>query len=123
MIRAGKGRSDRPVDVAAYSLENYVADALAVMDATETGQAILVGLSFGGMLACVLAAHHPERVKAAIVVGTSASIGPGYPYDAGDDRRGDGLDAEVADAVPTGGGGWSRPGGPDDRGPSLRNAS
>ena len=32
------------------------------------------------MLACVLAAHHPDRVKAAILVGTSASIGPGYPY-------------------------------------------
>lgn len=76
----GNGRSDRPTDIAAYSLEHYVGDALAVMDATEAGQAILIGLSFGGMLACVLAAHHPDRVKAAILVGTSASIGPGYPY-------------------------------------------
>ena len=66
--------------MAAYSLDNYVADALAVMDATDAGKAILVGLSFGGMHACVLAAHHPERVKAAILVGTVASIGPGYPY-------------------------------------------
>ena len=41
----GNGKSDRPDDVAAYSLENYVADALAVMDATDAGQAILVGLS------------------------------------------------------------------------------
>ena len=76
----GNGRSDRPAEVAAYSLNHYVADALSVMDATATERAILVGLSFGGMLACVLAAHHPERVKAAILVGTSASIGPGYPY-------------------------------------------
>ena len=38
------------------------------------------GLSFAGMLACILAAHHPERVKAAILAGTSASIGPSYPY-------------------------------------------
>jgi predicted glycosyltransferase/predicted alpha/beta hydrolase family esterase len=58
-----------------------VADALAVMDATDAGKAILVGLSFGGMLASVLAAHHPERVKAAILVGTVTSIGPAnYPY-------------------------------------------
>ena len=28
----------------------------------------------------VLAAYHPERVKAAILVGTVATIGPGYPY-------------------------------------------
>ena len=77
----GNGKSDRPADVAAYSLDNYVADALAVMDATNAGQAIVVGLSFGGMLACVLAAHHPERVKAAILVGTVSSIGPpNYPY-------------------------------------------
>ncbi len=75
----GNGKSDRPQDVAAYSLENYAADTLAVMGATATASAILVGLSFGGMLACVLAAHHPERVKAAVLVGTSASIGPNNP--------------------------------------------
>ena len=72
----GNGKSDRPAEVAAYSLEQYVADAIAVMDATEAGAAILVGLSLAGMHASVLAAHHPERVKAAILVGTVASIGP-----------------------------------------------
>jgi pimeloyl-ACP methyl ester carboxylesterase/predicted glycosyltransferase len=76
----GNGKSDRPMDAAAYSLENYVADALAVMDATDAGQAILVGLSLGGLHAAVLAACHPERVEAAILVGTVATVGPGYPY-------------------------------------------
>ena len=59
----GNGKSDRPDDVAAYSLSNYVSDVLAVMDATQTNKGILVGLSSGGMLICVLAAYHPERVK------------------------------------------------------------
>jgi len=76
----GNGKSDRPADVAAYSLDNYVADALAVMDAAQAGKAILVGLSLGGLHASVLAAYHPERVKAAILVGTLAVIGPGYSY-------------------------------------------
>jgi pimeloyl-ACP methyl ester carboxylesterase/predicted glycosyltransferase len=76
----GNGKSDRPADVAAYALDQYVADALAVMDATAAGRAIVVGLSFAGMIACVLAAHHPERVRAAILAGTAASIGPSYPY-------------------------------------------
>jgi pimeloyl-ACP methyl ester carboxylesterase/predicted glycosyltransferase len=75
----GNGKSDRPDTVAAYSLDHYVADALAVMDATNTQSAGLVGLSFGGMIALVLAAHWPERVKAAVLAGTAASIGPGQP--------------------------------------------
>ena len=76
----GNGKSDRPMEAAAYSLDNFLADALAVMDATDAGQAILVGLSQGGLHASVLAAYHPERVKAAVLVGTVATIGPGYPY-------------------------------------------
>jgi pimeloyl-ACP methyl ester carboxylesterase/predicted glycosyltransferase len=76
----GNGKSDRPESVEAYSLDNLVADALAVMDATAAEQAIIVGLSYGGYVTSVLAAYHPERVKAAILVGTVASVGPAYPY-------------------------------------------
>ena len=76
----GNGKSDRPADTAAYTLDHFVADALAVMDATDAGKAVLVGLSFAGLLACVLAAHHPDRVKAAILAGAVISIGPGFPY-------------------------------------------
>ena len=76
----GNGKSDRPADAAAYSLDNYVADALAVMEAAGAGQAILVGLSFGGLLASILAAHHFERVKAAVLIGSVATVGPAYPY-------------------------------------------
>ncbi len=76
----GNGKSDRPDEVPAYSLDNYVADLLSVMDATGTEKAVLVGLSFGGMIASVVAAYHAERVSAAILAGTSAGIGPSYPY-------------------------------------------
>ena len=76
----GNGRSDRPTDAAAYALQNYIGDVLAVMDATDAGKAILVALSLGGVHACVLAAYHPERVRAAILAGTAGTVGPGYPY-------------------------------------------
>jgi pimeloyl-ACP methyl ester carboxylesterase/predicted glycosyltransferase len=76
----GNGKSGRPTDAEAYSLDHSIADALAVMDATDTGRAILLGLSLGGLHACVLAAYHPDRVKAAILVGTVATVGRGYPY-------------------------------------------
>jgi len=76
----GNGRSDRPTDADAYTLDNYVADALAVMDAADAGRTILIGLSSGGALACILAAHYPDRVGAAVLVASSASIGASYPY-------------------------------------------
>ena len=76
----GNGKSDHPTEASAYTLDNYIGDVLTVMDATAAGKAILVGLSLGGMHACVLAAHHPERVKAAVLAGTAATVGPGYPY-------------------------------------------
>jgi pimeloyl-ACP methyl ester carboxylesterase/predicted glycosyltransferase len=76
----GNGKSDRPTDVAAYAFENHILDALAVMDATDAGQTILVGLSLGGLHACAIAAYHPRRVRAAVLVGTVATVGPGYPY-------------------------------------------
>jgi pimeloyl-ACP methyl ester carboxylesterase/predicted glycosyltransferase len=76
----GNGKSDRPADPAAYTLENYVADALAVMDATGTGNAIVVALSFGGLLTCILAANHPERVRAIVLAGATATVGEGHPY-------------------------------------------
>jgi len=76
----GNGRSDRPDDVAAYALDQYLGDAVAVLDAVGAEQAILVGLSFGGMVASLMAAYHPDRVKAAILIGTAAAIGPGNPY-------------------------------------------
>src|SRR6185312_10337454 len=76
----GNCRSDAPEQVAAYSFDNLVADAIAVMDVTRAGRTIIVGLSMGAVIVCAHAAYHAERVKAAVLVGTAAAIGPGYPY-------------------------------------------
>jgi pimeloyl-ACP methyl ester carboxylesterase/predicted glycosyltransferase len=76
----GNGKSDRPDNVAAYTLDNYVGDILAVLDEVSVDKAIMVGLSAAGIHSCVLAAHHPERIKAAILVGTAGTVGPAYPY-------------------------------------------
>ena len=64
----GNGKSDRPVDPEAYSLRNYVGDALAVMDATDTDKAILFGFSLSSLVCAALAAHHPERARSEDVV-------------------------------------------------------
>ena len=69
----GNGRSDRPTEPEAYAEREFAADALAVMDATQTARAIIVGFSMGGHRGLLLAANHPERVEAAVF------IDPNYP--------------------------------------------
>jgi pimeloyl-ACP methyl ester carboxylesterase len=75
----GNGRSDRPVGVAAYEEPQHAADALAVMEATETEQAVLVSLSLGAQRALILAATRPERVSAAAFICPSVSLGEPLP--------------------------------------------
>jgi pimeloyl-ACP methyl ester carboxylesterase/predicted glycosyltransferase len=73
----GNGLSDRPRGAEAHRAEEYMADAIAVMDATKTERAVLVGFSFGGHLAALLAANHPDRVVSAMLIAPAAPFGPG----------------------------------------------
>ncbi len=75
----GNGRSDRPQEPAAYDARELAADALAVLDVTETSRAVLVFLSLGSQQALLLAAEHPGRVAGAFFVGPSLPITPGHP--------------------------------------------
>jgi pimeloyl-ACP methyl ester carboxylesterase/predicted glycosyltransferase len=67
----GNGRSDRPTEPEAYAESEFAADALAVMDATQTARAVIVGFSMGAQRGVLLAANHPERVQAAVFIGGS----------------------------------------------------
>jgi pimeloyl-ACP methyl ester carboxylesterase len=67
----GSGRSDRPAQPGAYAEREYAADALAVMNATQTARAVIVGFSMGAQRGLLLAAEHPERVEAAAFIGAS----------------------------------------------------
>ena len=75
----GNGRSDRPLDPAAYADTEYVQDALAIMDATQTERAVIVGVSSGGWLAAILAAYYPDRVLAAVMAGSVSPLGQPLP--------------------------------------------
>ena len=71
----GNGRSDRPPEPEAYAETEYAADALAVLDATETSRAILVAWSMGAQRAVVLAAEHPSRVSGIVFIGPAVPLG------------------------------------------------
>ena len=70
----GNGRSDRPTAPEAYAESEFAADALAVMGATTTDRAVLVGLSMGAQRGLLLASDHPERVAGAVFIGPSLAL-------------------------------------------------
>ena len=65
----GHGESGRPVD--GYAPADFVADAIAVLDALGIDRAVVVGHSMGGLHSIDLAARHPERVRALVIVDAS----------------------------------------------------
>ena len=75
----GNGKSDRPRGVEAYIEAEFAADTIAVMDATNTDSAILVGLSCAALWGTIVAADHPERVKSIAYIGPAVPLAPGLP--------------------------------------------
>jgi pimeloyl-ACP methyl ester carboxylesterase len=63
----GNGRSDRPTGAAAYRDEELVADALAVLDRTESDPVVLVAFA-AEMYQLRLLADHPSRFRGAIFI-------------------------------------------------------
>jgi pimeloyl-ACP methyl ester carboxylesterase len=59
----GYSAGARPADVDSYRVEHLVADALAIADSLGAQRFHLVGHDWGGQLAWILAARHPERVR------------------------------------------------------------
>jgi 2-hydroxymuconate-semialdehyde hydrolase len=71
----GFGFTDRPAGQR-YSMDNWVAQAVGVLDALDIAQADVVGNSFGGALALALAIRHPQRVRRLVLMGSV-----GVPFD------------------------------------------
>ncbi len=74
----GNGRSDRPKGRDAYADEEFVKDAVAVLDATGTDRAVVVACSLATLWLLRLAAEHPDRVLGAVASGTNLPLGPDH---------------------------------------------
>jgi pimeloyl-ACP methyl ester carboxylesterase len=78
----GHGLSDRPEAVEAHRLEEYIADAKAVLEAAGVGRATLISYSDGANVVFALAALYPELVNAIVHIGGFA-----HPNEQMEDRR------------------------------------
>jgi pimeloyl-ACP methyl ester carboxylesterase len=50
-----------------------------VMDAVEFDKAVVMGISEGGSLAALFAAHHPDRCQGLVLYGAFASFKSWFP--------------------------------------------
>jgi pimeloyl-ACP methyl ester carboxylesterase/DNA-binding winged helix-turn-helix (wHTH) protein len=77
--KRGTGLSDR---TGVAPPEERARDLAAVLDATGSERAVLLGVSEGGPLAITLAASHPSRVAALVLVGAFARLprGPDHAH-------------------------------------------
>jgi pimeloyl-ACP methyl ester carboxylesterase len=78
----GIGLSDPLSPSEAPTLESTVDSALAVLDAAGTARVAVLGPGFGGAVAVLLAATHPDRVQAVVLVNSTAKWlrDDEYPY-------------------------------------------
>lgn len=76
----GLGRTEKPDEP--YTMADYGDDAAGLMDAVGWDQALVVGVSFGGMVAQELAIRHPGKVKRLVLACTSpgGAGGASYPF-------------------------------------------
>jgi pimeloyl-ACP methyl ester carboxylesterase len=60
-----------------FTIEQHVADAIAVLDQHDVSSAVVLGHSWGGYLAMQLAAASPQRVAGLVLVDSLGGVGDG----------------------------------------------
>lgn len=63
----GHGESSKAAND--FTVESFVADVVAFMDAQGIDKAAVVGHSLGSMIAQLVAIHHPDRVSRLVLIG------------------------------------------------------
>ena len=73
---AGHGDSGRPADVRRYGIEASLRDVLDAMAALHCPRAVVIGTSYGGILAMVLAVMRPTAIAGAVLNDIGPKLEP-----------------------------------------------
>ena len=93
----GLGQTDKPAGP--YSMQDYADDAAKLLDALDWQDALVVGVSFGGMVAQEFALRHPRRISKLVLACTSSGGEGGASYPLHEDRGHADRGARAAAAV------------------------
>ena len=74
----GLGQTDKPSGP--YTMRDYADDAAKLLDAIGWDDALVIGVSFGGMVAQELALRHPQRISKLVLACTSSGGAGGASY-------------------------------------------
>ena len=75
----GQGRSDKPHEVASYTLTTRVVDAVGVLDSVGIERAHYIGFSLGARLGFALGEHAPGRLMSLVLCGNQPHQWPDGP--------------------------------------------
>jgi 3-oxoadipate enol-lactonase len=75
-----RGLGQSSVPPGPYTMADYADDAAGLLDVLAWEDALVMGISFGGMVAQELAIRHPARVRRLVLACTSSGGGGGSSY-------------------------------------------
>ena len=104
----GVGLSDPASLKELPTLERWTSDAVAVLDAVGSTQAVVLGHGDGGLVAMLLAASHPDRVSGLVLVDAYALLAAADGYEGWDPALLDRILAGFANFWGSGSEAWVR---------------
>jgi len=64
-----------------YTIGDYAADIISLMDALKIPKVILVGLSIGGVISLYMGIHHPDRIEKLVISNSAPKVGTPESWD------------------------------------------
>ena len=72
----GRGRSARDTEVSNYRPDKYALDMFTLLNVLQVSEVVIIGTSLGGLMAILMIASEPTRIKAAVLNDVGPEVDP-----------------------------------------------